>query len=181
MDTDYFLSSSLFLDLETTPDGRIFKIGTLRGEATFLRQGRFDPRQALRELEVFARGSTYILGHNLLDHDLPVLQGLAPDLALLRQPVIDTLYLSPLAFPENPYHRLVKDYKLVRDSLNDPLQDARLAGQVFIEQVQALGARGQANPSHLGLLRFCFEDALLGRGDFSSQGGSVLTLLNFVN
>lgn len=170
MDANDFLSTSLLLDLETTPDGRLFKIGALRGEATFLSQDRFDSRQALRELEAFARGSTYVLGHNLLDHDLPVLQSLVPDLPLLRQPVIDTLYLSPLAFPENPYHRLVKDYKLVRDSLNDPLQDARLAGQVFVEQVQALSARGQAEPGHLRLLRFCFEDALLRRGDFSSKG-----------
>jgi len=29
---------------------------------------------------------------------------------------VDTLVLSPLCFPENPYHRLVKDYKLVRES-----------------------------------------------------------------
>ena len=37
---------------------------------------------------------------------------------MLKKPAIDTLYLSPLAFPENPYHRLVKDYQIVRDSIN---------------------------------------------------------------
>jgi hypothetical protein len=39
---------------------------------------------------------------------------MAPELAFLKLPVIDTHYLSLLAFPRKPYHRLVKDYKLVR-------------------------------------------------------------------
>ncbi|MFH0782320.1 MAG: RecQ family ATP-dependent DNA helicase [Pseudomonadota bacterium] len=57
---------------------------------------------------------------------------------VLKKPAIDTLFLSPLAFPANPYHRLVKNYQLVRDSLNDPVRDATLAGKVFIEQWEAL-------------------------------------------
>ncbi len=48
-----------------------------------------------------------------------------------------TLYLSPLAFPENPYHRLVKDYQIVRDSINNPVEDAQLAGKIFLEQWDA--------------------------------------------
>ncbi|HKJ64375.1 MAG TPA: DEAD/DEAH box helicase, partial [Desulfopila sp.] len=59
------------------------------------------------------------------------------DLLLLQKPAIDTLYLSPLAFPESPYHRLVKDYQIVRDSINDPAEDAVLAGRIFAEQWQS--------------------------------------------
>jgi len=33
----------------------------------------------------------------------------------------DTLYLSPLAFPENPYHKLIKNYKLIKNSKNNPV------------------------------------------------------------
>ncbi len=33
------------------------------------------------------------------------------DLQILTKPPIDTLWLDPLAFPRNPYHRLVKHYK----------------------------------------------------------------------
>lgn len=51
-----------------------------------------------------------------------------PNLKLLHLPVIDTLFLSPICFPENPYHRLVKNYKLVSESLNDPVSDALLTG-----------------------------------------------------
>ena len=49
---------------------------------------------------------------------------------MLRMPVVDTLKLSPLAFPANPYHNLVKHYQdggLVRGQINDPELDARLA------------------------------------------------------
>ncbi len=48
--------------------------------------------------------------------------------------MVDTLFLSPLAFPENSYHRLVKDYKLVRDTMLDSVADCRLAERVFREQ-----------------------------------------------
>jgi len=44
-----------------------------------------------------------LLGHNLLRHDCPFAR-IAPDLKFLNKPVVDTLFLSPLAFPENPYH-----------------------------------------------------------------------------
>ena len=62
-----------------------------------------------------------------------MLRETAPDHPVLRLPVIDTLVLSPIAFPENPYHRLVKDYKLVKESVNDPVGDARQAASLFAE------------------------------------------------
>ena len=65
-------------------------------------------------------------------------------LARLLLPVIDTLFLSPICFPENPYHRLVKDYKLVSESLNDPVADSRLAGTLLTEELQSLQGMAQA-------------------------------------
>jgi ATP-dependent DNA helicase RecQ len=67
-------------------------------------------------------------------------------LVLLRLPVVDTLYLSPICFPENPYHRLVKDYKLVADSLNDPVADSRLAGTLMLEEIASLKGLAQTAP-----------------------------------
>ena len=156
-----FLSHALLLDLETGPTGAIHKIGAIRGRGeTFLRQGRFDERVALAELDRFAADADLILGHNLLGHDLHALRARQPALNLLRRQVVDTLFLSPLAFPENPYHRLVKDYKLVRDSVADPLADCRLADQVFREQWTEFDRR--AATGEAGLLaidRFCFQGA----------------------
>src|SRR6266704_6780934 len=67
-------------------------------------------RRTFKELNNLAQRADCLLGHNLVRHDLPVLRERAPDLPIHRLPVIDTLMLSPICFPENPYHRLVKDY-----------------------------------------------------------------------
>lgn len=103
-------------------------------------------RNVLRELDVFARDARFVLGHNILNHDIPRLQHIAPSLQFCNKPRIDTLFLSPLAYPANPYHRLIKNYHIVRDSINDPVQDAMLAGKVFTEQWEALVQQFEANP-----------------------------------
>jgi len=159
MEVQALFSKSLCLDLETTPEGKIFKIGAVFKDQTFDRQGRFNLKEAIAELDQFGRETTYVLGHNLLGHDLPLLETLAPDLSLLKKPVIDTLYLSPLAFPENPYHRLVKDYKLVRQSINDPVADAQLAASIFSDQWGAFEELQQHSPQVLDFYRFCFENS----------------------
>ena len=49
--------------------------------------------------------------------------------------------LNPLAFPQNPYHYLVKHYQdgqLHRRGINDPELDSRLTLEVFEDQVKAL-------------------------------------------
>ena len=77
----------------------------------------------------------------MIAFDLPCLAAAKPDLRLLKLPSIDTLRLSPLAFPRNPYHHLVKHYQdggLKRGQLNDPELDARLALEVFRDQRRAL-------------------------------------------
>ncbi|MEN6483495.1 MAG: RecQ family ATP-dependent DNA helicase [Syntrophobacteraceae bacterium] len=153
------LNGSLLLDLEARGDA-IHHIGAVLGDRVFDRKGPMNAHRVLGELDDFAEGARNLLGHNLIGHDLPVLKGIRPDLRLFRKPVVDTLFLSPLAFPENPYHRLVKGYKLVKDSLNDPVADARLAASVFRDQwgaFKALSASGHANL--LQFYRFAFSGA----------------------
>ena len=98
---------------------------------------------ALDKLDKFADGADFLLGHNLIDFDLPHLQAANPNLRLLQLPMVDTLRLNPLAFPRNPYHYLVKHYQdgsLKRGRVNDPELDARLALEVFVDQQKALRA-----------------------------------------
>jgi len=134
------LPNMLFLDLEMIPRGDIVHMGAVQGEKIFERKGRFNTLTALNDLDAFAHGAEYIVGHNILFHDLPVMAQNCPDLALFKKPVMDTLWLSPLAFPHNPYHRLVKDYKLVKDSINNPVSDARLAATLLWDQMDAFSA-----------------------------------------
>src|SRR5260370_41689067 len=106
-----FLQRCLLLDLEPSFDQRILKIGAIHRGETFLYPDGSPLREALTRLDGFAGAADFVLGHNVLAHDLPILARFAPGLDLLRKPVIGTLYLSALAFPENPYHRLGKGYE----------------------------------------------------------------------
>ena len=149
-----FLSKCLLLDLETTQQGRILKIGAVLGDREFLRIGAFDSRAALLELDQFAEQADCVVGHNIFRHDLSMLAEVNSAAMVLRLPVVDTLFLSPICFPENPYHRLVKDYKLVSESLNDPVADARLAGTLLCEEIASLRGMAQAATDVFRCLRF---------------------------
>ena len=97
--------------------------------------------EALVVLDGLAGGADFVVGHNILRFDLPHLHAAAPGLGVLGMPVVDTLWLNPLAFPANPYHHLVKHYKdapLKRSQRNDPYLDARLALRVFKDQQHRL-------------------------------------------
>ena len=133
----------LSLDLEVgRKDRRIRALGAVRadtGERLVHAGGGLGA--ALAKLDRLAEGAAFVLGHNLIAFDLPHLAAANPGLRLLALPAVDTLRLSPLAFPRNPYHRLVKHYRdggLRRGQLNDPELDARLALDVFADQLHAL-------------------------------------------
>ena len=163
------ISESLAIDLETKGD-KIYRIGALCGTKSFERKGSFNVAQALDDLDLLAKDCHYLIGHNILDFDLPLLQRLFPHLKLLGKPAIDTLYLSPLAFPENPYHRLVKDYKLVKDSLNDPVADARLSLTLFQDQWHSFAELAKTDRTHLlSLYRYCLQNGNLA-ADLNAGG-----------
>ena len=132
----------LSLDLEVGKrDGRIRAFAAVRSDTDG--SFNFPPgtlATALGELDAFAEGADYLLGHNLIAFDLPRLSAANADLQLLRLPAVDTLRLSPLAFPRNPYHHLVKHYQdgqLKRGRINDPELDARLTLSVLQDQQTA--------------------------------------------
>ncbi len=43
--------------------------------------------------------------------------------------MIDTLWLSSLIFIKQPYHKLIKDYKI--DKTNNPIEDAKICKKLF--------------------------------------------------
>jgi ATP-dependent DNA helicase RecQ len=161
---------SLIVDLEVAHTGRILEVGAVLGETTF--RGREEGARGgcLAELARLAVRAECVLGHNLLRHDLPRIREIAPEHPILRLPVIDTLVLSPLAFPKNPYHRLVKDYKLVRESVNDPVADARQAASLFADEVHAFEVLQRTDPGLFGVLRYL----LTARDEASDLGAAGL-------
>ena len=138
-----FAPRCISLDLEVgKTDGRIHAFSAIRADTDqVFRFAGGNLTEALSKLDEFTDGASFVLGHNLIEFDLPHLRAVKPDLRMLNLPVVDTLRLNPLAFPENPYHYLVKHYQdgqLRRGRINDPELDARLALNVFRDQRKAL-------------------------------------------
>ena len=80
----------------------------------------------------FISSADYLCGHNIISHDICYLK------PYLRKSykLIDTLYLSPILFPERPYHNLIKDDKILSDQLNNPLSDSLKAKQLFEDEME---------------------------------------------
>jgi len=155
--------SALSVDIETNPANgdRIFKIGAVRSDGdgvVSLSTGRLDPVDVVRGVNAVSTGAKLLVGHNLRRHDVPQLRRQYAELACLDLPILDTLELSAIAFPANPYHRLVKGYKLISDSRNDPVKDARLALDLLSEEVDALFDMQRIDPEWVALLHFLLRD-----------------------
>jgi len=171
------LNRVLLLDLETTRSGRVRHIGAVLGGNVFEKKERAGSAATLKQFDKFADGVDFVLGHNLLGHDFPILKSSSPSLRILRKPVIDTLYLSPIAFPQNPYHRLVKDYKLVKATINNPVEDAKLAASVFVDQWGSFRRFSEETPELIDFYRYSFQGSVFN--GFSGNGlSSVFAMMN---
>ena len=94
-------------------DHKIHDIGALRDD------GAVYHGCIKEELMLFLRDVTYVCGHNIINHDAKYLF----EDGNCRFILVDTLYMSPLLFPERPYHRLLKDDKLISEQMNNPVND----------------------------------------------------------
>ena len=147
--------SILFFDTEVTSDGsKLLDIGAVKDDKTELHttnRGMFTS---------FAAGCAFMCGHNIFSHDLKYVQA---DLKAAGQEhdFIDTLFLSPLLFPNRPYHHLLKNDKLQTEELNNPLNDAKKARDLFYDEVTAFNRL----PAHLQAI-YC--SLLSKRPEFAS-------------
>lgn len=122
----------VFIDSEIDSDGRIADIGAVYEGGAELHD------TSAEEFENFITGADFICGHNVIHHDMKYISPVLKN--TVSAGYIDTLYLSPLLFPERPYHALIKDDKLLSDELNNPLNDAIKAQRLFHDEVNAFMA-----------------------------------------
>lgn len=125
--------SVIFIDSEIgVSDKKILDLGAVKEDGTSFHS------PSVRDFSAFISNAAFLCGHNILHHDLRYLR---PHLNMpLSVGMIDTLYLSPLLFPQRPYHALLKDDKLQTDELNNPLNDAKKARQLFYDEVNVFSA-----------------------------------------
>lgn len=115
-----------FIDTEVGIDSqRVQDYGAVREDGAVLHT------HSAQEFNDFVAGCDTLCGHNILNFDLQYLN------LKEKHRYIDTLPLSPLLFPRKPYHRLVKDDKLQVDELNNPVNDATKARDLFFDEVAA--------------------------------------------
>ena len=148
-DTEISTDQKRLLDLgAVTESGAIFHGKNLYDFAAFIAQAKF------------------LCGHNIVEFDLRYLEkaGLS-----IKAPVIDTLFLSAWLFPKRPYHRLVKDDKILSEDLNNPVNDSKKARTVFWESVQAFKA---LNPALKRIYHALLKDHIGYRGFFEFVGFS---------
>lgn len=126
------MSSIAFFDIEVSSTGKqLLDIGCI-----LIDDSAFHKNQP-REFEKFIEKSEFICGHNILSHDLIYLQRYFGNAQWGIDKAIDTLLFSPLLFPKQPYHSLLKDDKLQTDELNNPFNDAKKAKDLFFDEVAA--------------------------------------------
>jgi ATP-dependent DNA helicase RecQ len=149
----------VIIDLEVGSDDSITAVGALRGNTELKIPDVASSASALRHLDTFGEGADFVVGHNIVAHDRLFVEKHLPRSRLLDLPVVDTLYLAPLAKPQIPYHRLVKDYKLVSAEQSDPLADCWLTRQLLEDCWTALKRWGNEKPWLLSFYRTCFDDS----------------------
>lgn len=106
-------------------DRKIHDIGAVRSD------GAVFHKASKEEFFDFIEDTDYICGHNIVHHDAKYLF----NEKACRWLLVDTLYVSPLLFPERPYHKLVKDDKLVSEQLNNPVNDCEKARDLLFDEI----------------------------------------------
>lgn len=115
-----------FVDVEVgLKDKRIHDIGILRWDGAKYHSA--DKRAAISFLE----DVDFVCGHNVIHHDMKYLLGDE----VQRWQLVDTLYVSPLLFPERPYHHLLKDDKLMNEQMNNPVNDCEKACDLMMDEI----------------------------------------------
>src|SRR5665811_786249 len=107
------MQSITFIDTEVEPKTKkILSLGAIKGNGSLFRSS------AVADFVRFLKSSSFIGGHNILNHDLIYLEKALTQGGINTSKIIDTLFLSPLLFPKKPYHALLKDDKLQTEAVS---------------------------------------------------------------
>jgi ATP-dependent DNA helicase RecQ len=155
------MRSFAVIDTEVNDTGKIVDLAAL------LHNGCYVHTRSIPRFAEFLDGSQTIVGHNIFKHDLPHLQNAGALTGLDELHVIDTLHLSPLYFPTQPYHALVKDDKLQSGERNNPLNDAIKCRDLFADELSAFNKLPQVLQQIFFLL---LKDQTEFRGFFQFLG-----------
>lgn len=129
------MNTIIFIDTEVNPENQsVLDYGAIVDDNRYIHT-----ESAGRFRDFLVQNSTgtnrCLCGHNIVHHDAKYIAQEMREAGISG--LIDTLYLSPLCFPNKPYHALLKDDKLQADELNNPLNDCKKARELFYDEVNA--------------------------------------------
>ena len=126
------MNSIAFIDTEIDPKNqKILDIGSIKNDGSSFH------KSSVAEFTQFLNGTKFICGHNIFNHDIKYIGKAVTDAGIDIINIVDTLFLSPLLFPTNPYHALLKDDKLQSEDSNNPLNDSIKAKDLFNDEINA--------------------------------------------
>ena len=116
-------SKIVWFDTEVSTDGKnLLDIGAIKEDNSYYHG------ISIGEFYEYIKETDFLCGHNIVHHDMPIIEELLG--RTLKSSCIDTLYLSPLLFPKKPYHKLLKDDKILTEELNNPVNDSKKAKEL---------------------------------------------------
>ncbi len=117
----------VFVDAEISIDSKsIIDLGAVKENDSLLHTTK------KHEFTNFIKDAYFICGHNIVAFDSRYIEDL---ISQRKYEYIDTLCISPLIYPKNKYHSLLKDDKLCVEEFNNPCNDAIKAKDLFYCEV----------------------------------------------
>lgn len=112
-------SKIYFFDTEVSLDGKnIWDIGVIDEKADIVYSGN-----SVGDFGKTVENIEFLCGHNIVQYDMKHVENVLG--RILNCQLIDTLYISPLLYPQSIYHSLLKDDKLDTDQRNNPINDSK--------------------------------------------------------
>ncbi len=118
-----------FFDTEVDSNNKIRDIGGVKGDGSIFHSN------SVTDFLTYLNGTAYLCGHNIFKHDLKYLYHTNAEIVKNGYMFIDTLFLSPLLYPQKIYHNLLKDEKLQPEELNNPVNDSIKTKELLLLEV----------------------------------------------
>lgn len=135
----------VFIDLEAHRNKKVGDIGVLKEDGSFCHNAD------IHSLSKYIKNSYFVCGQNIIMHDLKFLKNI---IEYEKYAFIDTVCISPLIYPKKIHHNLLKDDKIIKDDINNPLNDCKKARDLFYCELEAFDRLPKTLKSILGTLLY---------------------------
>ncbi|QWB96215.1 RecQ family ATP-dependent DNA helicase [Mycoplasmatota bacterium] len=118
-----------FFDIETkNKTNKIVDLAAYKEDKSYIHENN------IKKFRKFINKADFFAGHNIMQHDIPILQNQLRGFNFNKDNAIDTLLISVLVFPDKPYHKLIKNDKLKPEDSNNPLNDSKNSFALFKDE-----------------------------------------------